>query len=75
MNVPALTLGFGGPKTRSKLFSRLSDFDQIAAIKMLIFPGRIRVNLGELTFAEEGHITESFGVEEPLERGEYVGFI
>ena len=71
MNVSALTLGFGGPKTRSKLFSRLSDFDQIAAIKMLIFS----VNLGELTFAEEGHITESFGVEEPLERGEYVGFI
>ena len=71
MNVPAaLTLGFGGPKMRSKLFSRPSDFDQIGAIKMLIFS-----NLDELTFAEEGHITESFGVEEPLKRGEYVGFI
>lgn len=31
--------------------------------------------LGKLTFAEESYITESFGVEEPLERGEYVGFI
>lgn len=38
MNVPGLTLGFGGPRTRSKLFSPLSDFNQIAAIKMLIFP-------------------------------------
>lgn len=33
------------------------------------------VGLEGLAFAEEGHITESFGVEEPLERGEYVGFI
>jgi hypothetical protein len=33
------------------------------------------VCLEGLAFAEESYITESFGVEEPLERGEYVGFI
>ena len=31
--------------------------------------------VGDLTFAKEGHITQSFGVEESLKRGEYVGFV
>ena len=31
--------------------------------------------MGDLTFAKEGHITQSFGVEESLKRGEYVGFV
>lgn len=33
------------------------------------------VGLEGLAFAKEGHITQSFGVEESLKRGEYVGFV